>query len=204
MLFNDSYFTITANAQGLFKDRGSKFISYIFKIQNEKEVKERLTELKKEHPSANHHCYAWVLGAGKEAFRASDDGEPSGTAGKPILAQLKQHNLTNVLLIVVRYFGGTLLGTGGLINAYKEAAMDAIKNSHIEEKFILFEYRIEFGFEDLSSVMHLIKEFGGKISAQEYETTNAIVFSVKKNVSEKMEDAVKNLYKTKLKFISTL
>jgi uncharacterized YigZ family protein len=136
-MFSNSYFTIKEASQGVFKDRGSKFLACAFTVIAENEIKEHLSALRKEHPSARHHCYAWRLGAGKEAWRANDDGEPSGTAGKPILGQIQSYDLTNVLIVVVRYFGGTLLGASGLINAYKSAAADAIKNAVIEEKFII-------------------------------------------------------------------
>jgi len=125
MLFDDSYRTIEKPAEGVFRDRGSKFIAFAYPINSESELKNILSQLKSEHPKANHHCWAIRLGLDRSVFRINDDGEPSGTAGRPILNTLLSHNLTNVAVIVVRYFGGTLLGVPGLINAYKTATEEA-------------------------------------------------------------------------------
>ncbi|MGZ3898736.1 MAG: IMPACT family protein [Bacteroidia bacterium] len=204
MLFSDSYFTIKAPAQGIFKDRGSKFIAFAYPVSAEQEIKEHLSALQKEHPSANHHCYAWRLGPNAQAYRANDDGEPSNSAGKPILGQIQAKDLTNILIVVVRYFGGTLLGVSGLINAYKEAAAGALLNSEIEERFILFEYKIEFSFDDMNFVMKILKETDSKIISQNYDETNSIIFRTKKQNSEKLEESIKNLYRTKLHYLKTL
>ncbi len=202
MLFSDSYFTIKQPAEGILRDRGSKFLAYAFPVKSELEVKTCLLSVKKEHPSATHHCYAWRLGADKAAFRANDDGEPSNSAGKPILSQILAKDLTNVLVVVVRYFGGTLLGVNGLINAYKSAAEEALNHSEIEEQFILFEYRIEFDFDAMSPVMRILKEFETKMISNSYDEKNAIVFQVKKQHSEKLEEKFKELYTTKLEFLN--
>lgn len=204
MLFSDSYFTIKEKSEGLFKDRGSKFLGYAFPVQSESEIKECLALLRKEHPSARHHCYAWKLGADGQAYRANDDGEPSNTGGKPILGQIQANDLTNILVVVVRYFGGTLLGVNGLINAYKNGAAEALKNATIEERFIFFEYRIEFTFEDMNAVMKVLKDTDCKITEQKYEDTNSIVFQVKKQNLSLLESRLLNLYKTKLQYIKTL
>ncbi|MGZ4098954.1 MAG: IMPACT family protein [Bacteroidia bacterium] len=204
MLFSDSYFTIKAPAQGIFKDRGSKFIAFAYPVSAEQEIKEHLSALQKEHPSANHHCYAWRLGPNAQAYRTNDDGEPSNSAGKPILGQIQAKDLTNILIVVVRYFGGTLLGVSGLINAYKEAAAGALLNSEIEERFILFEYKIEFSFDDMNFVMKILKETDSKIISQNYDETNSIIFRTKKQNSEKLEESIKNLYRTKLHYLKTL
>jgi uncharacterized YigZ family protein len=204
LLFSNSYFTITRPTAGVFKDRGSKFLSFAFPVTSEAEIKACLASLKKEHPSANHHCYAWVLGADKTALRSNDDGEPSNSAGKPILAQVHAKDLTNILIVVVRYFGGTLLGVNGLINAYKNAAADALANSVIEEKFILFEYKIEFSFEQTNAVMRLLKEYEAKIISNAYEGKNQIVFRVKKQNSETMEAKFRDLFTTKLEFLNLI
>lgn len=202
MLFSDSYFTIKQPSEGILRDRGSKFLAYAFPVKSELEVKACLLNVKKEHPSATHHCYAWRLGADKAAFRANDDGEPSNSAGKPILSQILAKDLTNVLVVVVRYFGGTLLGVNGLINAYKSAAEEALNHSEIEEQFILFEYRIEFDFDAMSPVMRILKEFETKMISNSYDEKNAIVFQVKKQHSEKLEEKFKELYTTKLEFLN--
>lgn len=158
--------------------------------------------LKKQHPSATHHCYAWRLGPDKQAFRVNDDGEPSGTAGKPIFGQIQANDLTNVLIVAVRYFGGTQLGVPGLIHAYKTAAAEVIALAGISEEFITFEYRVEFGMEDLSGVMRLLKEVEAKIISTSYREINIIVFQVKKQNSEKLEQRAIELYRIKLEFTS--
>ena len=202
MLFSDSYLTLTESAQGLFKDRGSKFLAFAWPVKTETEIKGYLAQLKKEHASANHFCYAWRLGPDKLAYRANDDGEPSNTAGKPILSQIQAKDLTDVLVVVVRYFGGTLLGVSGLINAYKNAAEDVLKNSAVKEKFILYEYKIEFDFDVLSNVMRLLKEYEAKITSNVYEEKNEITFQVKKMFADKIETRCEELYTTKLKFLN--
>ena len=176
MLFADSYLTVKSKHEVLFKERGSKFLAFIFPVKSEEEIKNHLIALKKEHPNANHHCYAWRLGADKLAYRANDDGEPSNTAGKPILGQIQSNDLTNVLIVVVRYFGGTLLGVGGLISAYKTAAAEVIAAAEIFENFILFEYSVEFNEENINLVMRVLKDCGAKISSHTYENNNLIVF----------------------------
>jgi uncharacterized YigZ family protein len=154
----DTYKTISRPAEGLFKDRGSKFISFAYPVSSEEEIREIVLSLKKEHHSARHHCYAWRLGHEKLLFRANDDGEPSSTAGKPILGQIQSHDLTNILIVVVRYFGGTLLGVSGLINAYKNAAMDAINQAEIVEEIVEQKLLIEFGYGVMNDVMKVFKE----------------------------------------------
>ncbi|PBQ31453.1 YigZ family protein [Sphingobacteriaceae bacterium] len=201
MLFSDSYFTIVAPVEAITKERGSKFLAFAFPVKTEPEIKTCLATLRKEHPSANHHCYAWRLGADKAAYRSNDDGEPSNSAGKPILAQIQSHDLTNILIVVVRYFGGTLLGVSGLINAYKNAASEALALASVTEQFILFEYKIEFGFDALSAVMRLLKEYDAKMSSTTYDEKNTIIFQVKKMHSEKLESKFTELYTTKLEFV---
>ena len=134
MLFEDTYHTIEKPSEGLFRDRGSKFLAYAYQVNSESELKNNLTQLKSLHPKANHHCWAIRLSIDRSVFRLNDDGEPSGTAGRPILNTLLSHDLTNLAVVVVRYFGGTLLGVPGLINAYKSATEDALKQAVIIEK----------------------------------------------------------------------
>jgi len=155
---NDSYKTIKAKSEGLFKDKGSKFLSYAFPVETEEEIKEILIQIKKEHHSARHHCYAWRLGTEEITFRANDDGEPSSTAGKPILGQLLSFELTNILVVVVRYFGGTLLGTGGLINAYRTAAAEAIKNAKTVTRVVEDKFTLKFTYNEMNDVMQIIKQ----------------------------------------------
>jgi len=193
MLFSDTYLTIEKKSETLYKDKGSKFLTFAFPVQNDQQIKEALTQLKKEHPSANHHCYAYRLGADKLNFRANDDGEPSNTAGKPILGQIQSKDLTNILIVVVRYFGGTLLGVGGLIQAYKNSAAEVLKESKTIEKFIEFHYTIQFPFEQLNDVMKLLKQLDCKISAQQFDTDCEISFSVRKANSEQCELKLKKI-----------
>jgi uncharacterized YigZ family protein len=201
VLFSDSYFTITGPSEGLFRDRGSKFIANAYPVKTEPEIKKYLLALKKEHPSASHHCYAWYLGPDKATYRANDDGEPSNSAGKPILSQIQARDLTNILVVVARYFGGTLLGVNGLINAYKNAAAEALTHAVITEEFILSEYRIEFDFDRMSAVMRILKEFDAKTVSSSYDEKNVIVFRVKKQNAEKLEKRFNELYTTQLKFL---
>ena len=155
---NDSFLTIISPSQGIYKEKGSSFIGYLFHVEDEETVKERLKEIKKEHHDARHHCYAYVLGKDGDIWRANDDGEPSGTGGKPILGQIRSKNLSNVLIIVVRYFGGILLGTSGLINAYRTAAENAISNGVIETQTIYEKYRLFFPYELMNNIMKVLKE----------------------------------------------
>ena len=130
----DLYLTISSNTKGQFKDRGSRFIALAFHVVSEDEIKEQITLLRKEYHDARHHCFAWRLGPDMERYRVNDDGEPSGSAGRPIFGQIQSRELTDILVVVIRYFGGTLLGVGGLINAYRSAASDALEHANITEK----------------------------------------------------------------------
>jgi len=154
----DTYRTISNPSEGLFKDKGSKFIAYAYPVISEDQIKEIVQTIKKEHYSARHHCYAWRLGHEKLLFRANDDGEPTSTAGKPILGQIQSFDLTNILIVVVRYFGGTLLGVSGLINAYRNAALDAINQAEIVEKLVEKQLLIEFDYGVMNDVMKLFKD----------------------------------------------
>ncbi len=201
MLFSDSYLTVSKASQSIFRDKGSKFLAFVFPIKSEEEIKTILNDLKKEHPQANHHCYAWRLGADKQRYRVNDDGEPAGTAGKPIYSQIQSNDLTNVLMVVVRYFGGTLLGVSGLINAYKTAASEALSNTSIEEEFICFRYTIQFPMEDTSDVMRLLKQLDCKIEHQAYTHQSIITFSIKKQFENNLLEGQKKLFKTDLKLV---
>lgn len=152
------YKTISSPATGDFRDRGSKFFAYAYPVTTTIEIKEKLQTLKKEHPKATHHCYAWRLGADGNQFRANDDGEPSGSAGKPILGQIDHWGLTNVLVVVIRYFGGSLLGVPGLINAYKTATSQALETAPKTEKWIEDLYYINFDYPAMGEVLYLLKQ----------------------------------------------
>lgn len=199
MLFSDSYLTVSNASQSIYRDKGSKFLAFVFPVKTEEEIKQHLSELKKEHPQANHHCYAWRLGADKQRYRTNDDGEPAGTAGKPIYSQILSKDLTNVLIVVVRYFGGTLLGVSGLITAYKAAATEALTLTSIEEQFICFRYTIQFSMDDTSDVMRLLKQLDCKIEQQAYTTENSITFTIKKQYETHLLEGQKKLFKTSLK-----
>nr|MBX2827880.1 YigZ family protein [Flavobacteriaceae bacterium] len=164
----DTYKTITKpSPEALFKDRGSKFFGYAFPVRNEEEIKDHLEQLKKEHHTARHWCYAWQLGNDYSSYRANDDGEPSNSAGMPIYGQLQAFDLTNTLVVVVRYFGGTKLGVGGLIQAYRAGAQMALEASEIIEKTIDEEFLIRFDYPEMNVVMRIIKEQSLNLVQQE-------------------------------------
>ena len=169
MLFDDTYKTIQELSEGVYRDKGSKFIAYLYPLSSENDIKDIITALKAEHPKARHHCWALRLSPDRTVFRLNDDGEPSGTAGRPILNTLLSNELTNVLAVVVRYFGGTLLGVPGLINAYKSATVEAVKNAKIIEKTVNSVFRIEFGHPLMNEVMKIVKEEDLKISNQDFD-----------------------------------
>ncbi len=196
---NDTYKTIEKPCEGYFKDKGSKFFSYAYPVKTEEEVKEILAQLKKEHHSARHHCYAWRLGIENIQYRANDDGEPSSSAGKPILGQLLSFDVTNVLIVVVRYFGGTLLGVSGLINAYRTAASEALKNAVISTRLIENRYELHFTYSELNEVMHIIKQENLNITDTKFEEKCSLVFSVRKSEALKIEQTFINFYGVKIK-----
>lgn len=164
-----TYLTIINAAQGLYKDKGSKFLSFAEPVASEEEVIERLKYYRKEYHDARHVCYAFVLGPDRKHYRSSDDGEPSGTAGKPILGQLESRLLTNTLVVVVRYFGGILLGTGGLVVAYRTAAAEALDNATILEKEPTVRKIIRFPYEDMNRVMKVLKDADADILKQDWQ-----------------------------------
>jgi len=176
---SDTYLTIEQVSQGLFKDKGSKFIAYAYPVSSEQDVKLLVEACKKEHHSAKHHCWAYRLGKDGKVWRANDDGEPANTAGKPILGQLQSKQLTNILVIVVRYFGGTLLGTSGLINAYREAALDALTHAHIVETVVEHTHVVSFTFETMYEVLKTLKNAHAKIISQAFENECNISFSIR-------------------------
>ena len=167
--FKDSYLTIAEPAEAIYKERSSKFLTYAYPVENEEEIKELLDALRKEYYDATHHCYAYRLGPQGETFRANDDGEPSGTAGKPILGQLLSSDLTNCLVVVVRYFGGTKLGVSGLIQAYKESTAEVIAASNIIEKTVDRVIKVDFSYISMNGVMRIIKEMNPRIDEQIFD-----------------------------------
>ncbi len=163
-----SYRVISSVSTGIYKDKGSRFLSFAHPAKDKNEIAELINQYKKEHHKARHVCYAYMLGSAREDFRVNDDGEPSGTAGRPILGQINSRELTDILVVVVRYFGGTLLGTGGLITAYKEAAADALNQATIVEKDVLSRIHIQFDYPAIETVMQAIKNFQVEIIQQEF------------------------------------
>ncbi len=157
-MFEDSYKTIAKPSEGSYSEKRSKFLAYAFPVQDEQEVKQRLAEIQKKHWDARHHCYAYILGPHKDAYRVNDNGEPSGTAGRPIHGQLLSKDLTNTLVIVVRYFGGIKLGVSGLQNAYKVAAREALDAATIVERTIQETYRVTFEYVKMNDIMQILKD----------------------------------------------
>jgi uncharacterized YigZ family protein len=188
-----SYKTIQAPAEGNYKEKGSKFMGFAFPVQSEAEVKERINELKKRYFDARHHCFAYTLGADKTKFRAFDDGEPNHSAGDPILGQIRSKNLTNILVVVIRYFGGVKLGVGGLISAYKAAAEDALNSSVIVEKEIRQAYVIEYPYVSTPDVMKLAKEFDLVMQNQSFEEECKMEVSVSVRSKTSFEEKIQLL-----------
>jgi uncharacterized YigZ family protein len=200
---NDTYNTITKPSQEvLFKDKNSKFYGYALPIKSEVEIKSYLEALKKQHHSARHFCYAYQLGTETINYRANDDGEPNNSAGMPIYGQIQSFNLTNVLVVVVRYFGGVKLGVGGLINAYKTTAQLALESSNIIEKTINIDYQILFEYKNMNKVMRIIKEKQLLITNQKLELDCQLFISVRKKEAQLVFEIFHNLFEVKIKEIN--
>jgi uncharacterized YigZ family protein len=188
---DDSYKTLEGPAEGAYRDKGSRFLAFGFPVKNEEEVRSILASLRKKYHDARHHCYAYRLGPAGENYRVNDDGEPSGTAGKPILGQLLSNNLTRVLVVVVRYFGGTLLGTGGLITAYRSATADMILHSRIITCLVEVKMRLMFPYDMLNNVMKILKEESFSPMDAEYNTTCSLVVNVRASAVAKLNGRFK-------------
>jgi len=200
LLEKDTYKTISkASLVVIFKDRGSKFLGYAYPLQREEQVKEFIEELKKEHHKARHWCYAWKLGVEKVVFRANDDGEPNNSAGQPIYGQILSKEVTNILIVVVRYFGGTKLGVGGLVNAYKTTAQLALESSHIITKTIDVYFKLVFEYQYMNKVMRIIKENNVTIETQIMELNCEFEISIRKKEAEKVRLSFEELRKVKVK-----
>jgi len=182
----DEFLTVKKTGEGLYKEKGSKFYGIVYPVNNEEEVKSRLEEIKTIHHEARHHCYAYRYGIEEEHFRMNDDGEPSSTAGKPIYGQILSHKLTNVLVVVVRYFGGTLLGTRGLIRSYKTAADEAIKNAPIVKKTITLNYILHFDYGLMNEVMKILHEENIVPLNKEFTATCKFTIGIRKNKVEEI------------------
>jgi uncharacterized YigZ family protein len=174
----DLYKTIQCNSEGTYRDKGSKFLAFAYRVGSEESVKQHLESLRKQYHDASHHCYAWRLDPDKKQFRYNDDGEPSGTAGKPIYGQILSRDLTELLVVVVRYFGGTLLGVGGLIHAYRIAASDALDHTDIIECRVYDRLSLEFKYEQMNRVMKVIKDFQLEIEHQQFDMECSITLKI--------------------------
>ncbi len=181
----DTFRTLSVPSEGLYKEKGSKFLAFAYPVENEIDIKKHLENLRKIYYDARHHCYAYVLGAKQEIYRANDDGEPSSTAGKPIHGQILSFGLTNVLIVVVRYFGGTKLGTSGLITAYKTASADALGKASVVEKTVMRHYLLSFPYERMNRVMRIVKELHLQVIGQEADTECRMKIAVRLSESKR-------------------
>ena len=189
----DTYLTIKAFSQGLYKEKGSRFIALAWPVKNLEEIKSILENIRKEHHSARHHCFAWMIGHERQMLRVNDDGEPSGSAGKPILGQINSHNLTDILIVVVRYFGGKLLGVSGLINAYRSAADSALKNSEIIELYIKDYYELIFPYSVINDVMKIIKDEEAGQAEQIFELECRMIINFRTSARERILNALSRI-----------
>lgn len=191
----DTYKTIEIpSEEALYKEKNSKFFGYCFPVQSEEEVKSILEKIKKQHFAARHWCYAFQIGTEQIHYRANDDGEPSGTAGLPIYGQIQSFDVTNILVVVVRYFGGIKLGVGGLVTAYKETAKMALENASIIEKTIDVHYLVRFGYKDMNRIMRIIKEKNLSIIGQKLELDCQIEIAVRKKDAQMVFDTFQAMY----------
>ena len=195
----DHYYTIDKASVAEHKDRGSRFLAYAFPIEAADDFKKRLKELKEEHPKANHHCFAYRIGTDKNNFRSSDDGEPSGSAGKPILGQIDSKELTNVAIVVVRYFGGTLLGVPGLINDYKTCASYALQLAPVVQKPILVNYELHFDYTLMNEIMMAVKRFGCVVIENESQLFCRMVVGVPNKNTDLFTSQMENTHGIELR-----
>ncbi|WP_291777752.1 YigZ family protein [Cecembia sp.] len=197
----DSYLTLKTESEGLYKEKGSKFLAFAYPVKSEQGVKEILDQLRKKYYDARHHCYAYLLGKNQDQFRANDDGEPNHSAGDPILGQIRSNGITDVLIVVIRYFGGTKLGVSGLINAYKSAAADAITNNEIITAILHEQVKIDFEYLSMNEVMKLIKDFELQIVEQYFDNHCQIILEVRKKLLDELTHKIRNLPGVKMHFL---
>ena len=200
---SDTYRTIRTLSQGAFKEKGSRFIAMAYPVSTTEEIKPILEKTRKEHHDAKHHCYAYMLGQDRITWRVNDDGEPSGTAGKPILGQINSFGLTNILIIVTRYFGGTLLGVSGLINAYRTAASSAIDNAEIVERHLHEFYEIRFPYISMNDVMKILKEEGAGQSDQKMDLECCIRINFRVSAKERILNRLSRTDGLRISYICT-
>jgi uncharacterized YigZ family protein len=197
-MFEDTYKTIAKPSEGSYSEKRSKFLAYAFPVQNEQEVKARLAEIQKKHWDARHHCYAYILGPHKDAYRQNDNGEPSGTAGRPIYGQLLSKDLTNTLVIVVRYFGGIKLGVSGLQNAYKVAAKEALDAAVIEERTVQEQYRVVFEYVKMNDIMQILKDPEIQVLDRQSDMRCTYTISVRQRDADRITDALRKVAMTEV------
>jgi uncharacterized YigZ family protein len=202
MLFDDTYHTISSTSQGIYKEKGSRFIGLAFPVSSEEDIKMKLAELRKEYHDARHHCYSYCLGADKSAWRMNDDGEPSGTAGKQIYGQIQSKDLTDILIVVIRYFGGIKLGIPGLINAYRSAAREAIDNAIMVTKIVEEHYELCFEYPLMNVVMKILKEKQADIFNQVFENNCKIRFSIRRSSGIKIISRLQKVQGLTVNFLS--
>lgn len=202
-MFEDTYRMIKSPSMAVFKDRNSRFIAHAYPVKTEQEVNEIRANLRKQYYDARHHCYAWILGSDKAAWRINDDGEPSGSAGRPIHGQIQSYDLTNILIVVIRYFGGTKLGIPGLINAYRTAAKEALNKAEIGEYTINEIFSVSFAYQQMNDIMKIIKEENLSIINQESAEECRIEYSVRRNNSMRVEERIKKTGMTPV-FLKTI
>lgn len=194
----DTYLTLKDESEGLYKEKGSKFLAFAYPVRNESEIKEKLDQLRKKYHDARHHCYAYLLGKNQSIFRANDDGEPNHSAGDPILGQIRSHQLSNVMIVVVRYFGGTKLGVGGLIHAYKTAAADAIANNEIITAVLNERVKLDFEYLSMNEVMKLIKDYELQIVEQQFDNQCQLIVEVRQKLLDEITHKISDLNGVKI------
>lgn len=201
MLFSDTYRIPAAEGETLYKSKGSRFIAFGFPVQNEQHIKEQLQKLRERYPDATHHCYAWILGAAGQNHRFSDDGEPSGTAGRPIYRQIQKAELTNILVVVVRYFGGTLLGVPGLIEAYGAAAEECLKLLPVEEKRIHELYRVSCPYGMENEIYRMLRQYEGSISVVNDEACFCAEIKIPLQKADAFKTRIGGMYRVEIAYI---
>ena len=203
-MLNDTYKEVKNHTTGIYKEKGSKFIAYSYPVYSEDQVKEKLEEVRKIEYSARHYCYAYILNPDKSSQRANDDGEPSSTAGKPILGQILSNDLTNILIVVVRYFGGVKLGVSGLIRSYKTAAAVVIANSTLITKTIKEQYEVSYKYPQMNDVMRLIKEFDLEVVNTDFQIDCKLIFAVPKSKANDILNTFKKNHELRIEYIKKI
>jgi uncharacterized YigZ family protein len=203
MLFRDTYKTIRSDSEGICREKGSRFLAFAIPVTTQNEIKPILDHYRKVYHDARHYCYAYMIGYDKSVWRSNDDGEPSGTAGKPILGQINSNDLTNILIIVIRYFGGTLLGVSGLINAYRNAATDAISKAEIIECIVMEYYRLVFPYTSMNDIMKIIKDENLHQSEQQFELECSLKTGIRLSAKERVLLRLTSVEKLRMEYLET-